>query len=46
MFMLILLGVAVNIIVFRKFRINWIYIFEIDPKARLGQAEILKVFMS
>jgi hypothetical protein len=36
-------GLGINIAVFRKFRINYIFIFEIEPKARLGQTEILKV---
>ena len=44
-FMLIIFffGLAFNIKVFRMYRINYIYIFEIDPKSRLGHFEILKV---
>jgi hypothetical protein len=29
--------------VFRKYRINYIYIFEIDPNLRMGHNEILRV---
>lgn len=42
---LILVGLAMNIIVFRKYRINYIYIFEIDPNLRLGHKEILRVII-
>jgi hypothetical protein len=44
-FLLILcfLGLSLNILVLGNFRINWVYIFEIDPKSRLGHQEILKV---
>jgi hypothetical protein len=38
-----LFGVGANIFILRKYRINYIYIFEIDPKSRLGHMEILRV---
>ena len=39
---LIMLGVGINLVVLRKYRINYIYIFEIDPKLRLGPGEIFQ----
>ena len=38
----VLIGIGVNIIILRKYRINYIYIFEIDPKLRLGSAEMFQ----
>ena len=39
---LIMLGVGINLVVLRKYRINYIYIFEIDPKLRLGPGEMFQ----
>ena len=36
------MGVGVNIEILRKYRINYIYIFEIDPDSRLGSAEMFQ----
>ena len=36
-------GIGINIQVFRRFRINYIYIFEIDPITRLSQQKIYRV---
>ena len=36
------IGVGVNIIILRRYRINYIYIFEIDPKLRLGAYEMFQ----
>ena len=38
----VMIGIGVNIIILRKYRINYIYIFEIDPKLRLGSAEMFQ----
>ena len=38
----IMMGVGVNIEILRKYRINYIYIFEIDPDSRLGSAEMFQ----
>jgi hypothetical protein len=46
MFILCFFGVAINIQVFRKHRINYIYIFEIDPHLRISQEKIYRVYMS
>ena len=43
MIILCFIGLSVNLIVFRKYRINYIYIFDINPESRLTQVEILKV---
>jgi hypothetical protein len=40
---LVYMGVAINIYILKKFRLNYIYIFEIDPDARLGSNEIFRV---
>jgi hypothetical protein len=45
MFILCFFGVAINIQVFRKHRINYIYIFEIDPHLRLSQEKIYRVYI-
>ena len=39
---LIMLGVGINLVILRKYRINYIYIFEIDPKLRLGPGEMFQ----
>ena len=39
----LILGVGLNIIILRRYRINFIYIFEIEPKNRLGQYEIFQI---
>ena len=44
MLILCFFGLAVNVIIFRKYRINYIYIFEVDPKSRLTHNQILKVY--
>ena len=38
----IMMGVGINIEILRKYRINYIYIFEIDPDSRLGSAEMFQ----
>lgn len=38
-----LFGIGINIQTFRKYRINYIYIFEIEPNLRLTQEKIYKV---
>lgn len=38
----LILGLGLNIIVLRKYRINYIYIFEVDPKLRLGHYEMFQ----
>ena len=39
---MIMLGVGINLVILRKYRINYIYIFEIDPKLRLGPGEMFQ----
>ena len=38
----IMMGIGLNIEILRKYRINYIYIFEIDPDSRLGSAEMFQ----
>jgi hypothetical protein len=40
---LIFFGIGVNIKVYKKYRINYIFIFNIDPRYRLTSTEIFKV---
>ena len=35
-------GVAINLFILKKFKINYIYIFEVEPKLRLGSTELLE----
>jgi len=43
MFVFALFGAALNIAIFRKYRVNYIFILEIDPKSRLTQSELIRV---
>ena len=38
-------GLGINIQIFRKYRINYIFIFEIDPKTRISQEKIYRVII-
>lgn len=42
----LLFGVALNIYVFIKYRLNYLYVFDIEPKNRLGYIEILQISCS
>ena len=35
-------GVALNLYILKKFKINYLYIFEVEPKLRLGSTELLE----
>ena len=39
----LILGLGLNLLVLRKYRINFIYIFEVEPKNRLGHYEIFQL---
>lgn len=39
-------GIALNIYIFLKYRLNYIYVFDIEPKNRLGYIEILQISCS
>lgn len=43
MILLLFFGLAFDLAVFNKFRVNYIYIFEFDPDYRLTPIQIIKV---
>jgi hypothetical protein len=45
MLILVILGTGIAISYFRKYRINYIFIFEVDPKYKMNQYEFYKVFL-
>ena len=36
-------GVSINLYILSKYKINYLYIFEVEPKLRLGSSEILEI---
>ena len=43
MIILCFFGLSLNIVIFKKYRINYIFIFDVDPRTRLTHTQILKV---
>ena len=37
------LGVGINLYILKKYKINYLYIFEVEPKLRLGSSELLEI---